>query len=197
MGETPYNFNSTVVVCFPSKDVARVRFPLEVFTHFSLYSLGVETKSKTMLEMPGSPLAMFQNLLAKLSPSRRTPRAARSARSTRSRASSARRVVSRVTSPTRSAKRRSALDVKLHAAIAAVVNYLRKGREDMSNAFLKWNAYDLISETLNPQRTRELKTTNQKLRNLLLKVRETYQKAGRAGVNVNWVHVYGGKQYPM
>jgi len=89
------------------------------------------------------------------------------------------------------------LDVKLHAAIAAVINYLRKGREDMPNSFLKWNAYDLISETLNPQRTRELKTTDQKLRNLLLKVRETYQQAGRAGVNVNWVHVYGGKQFPM
>jgi tmRNA-binding protein len=87
------------------------------------------------------------------------------------------------------------LDAKLHAAVAAVVKYVKKDRVNISNSYAKWNAYDLISETLIPQRTRELKTTDQKLRNLLLKVRETYQQAGRAGVNVNWVLVYGGKAY--
>ena len=97
-------------------------------------------------------------------------------------------------SQTRSAKRRDALDKKMHAAVDAVVAHLMSENKEITVSFAKWNAYDLIHETLYPQRNRELKATG-KLRGLLLKAREIYQQAKRAGVDVDWVTVYGGKAY--
>jgi len=97
-------------------------------------------------------------------------------------------------SQTRSAKRRDALDKKMHAMVDAVIAYFMKDNKEITVSFAKWNAYRFVDEALYPQRNRELKATG-KLRDLLLKVRETYQKAKRAGVDVGWVTVYGGKAY--
>jgi len=149
---------------------------------------------------------MFKQLEARLARSPGSPRAALSATSAHSKAQSKAHAVSRRgsrrsrspprVSLTRSNKRGSALDVKLHKLIDNIIQYHVKVLNfpydnNVNIAFTKRVVYYQISRFLDGEKEEIVP----KLRNLLLKLREAYQKARYAGADVMWVTTFAGTDY--
>jgi hypothetical protein len=149
---------------------------------------------------------MFKQLEARLARSPGSPRAAHSAASAQSRAQSKVRAVSRRgsrrsrsparISMTRSNKRGSAFDAKLHKLVDAIIQYHVKilnfpYDNNVNIAFTKRVVYYQISRFLEGEKEEIVP----KLRNLLLKLREAYQKARYAGFDVDWVNTFPGTAY--